>query len=442
MSTLIKKTSILLIACICGVVGIWCITAPATARITDNEFEDIVQKEVDQQQDIENINIKIEEKASEVRDLEEKIDIYKQNIDDKQQEKASLENQLSILEDKIDETKSSIEKTEIELEILQLEIETLQDQIAVAKEDIETNKERLRELIVDIYRFEQQTPLEITFSNHTFSDFFSDLEFTNRVQTNVQDTLNSVQHSKLVLEEKQGEVKDKKAEVTVQKTELESEQEFLVGEEQYKNNLLEETELSEEKYQLLLKQVRDEQSQIEGQIASLEKKAQDKITNIRTQIQEKLEEQGEEVLTEEELEILDGNVAFIWPVTGRITCAFHCGGYPFSNSIGAHNGLDIGVSMGTPIKAAASGYVTVAKFDGTSSYAWIMIAHGNKLSSVYGHVSGVAVSVDQYVRRGDIIGYTGGSPGTPGAGAYSTGPHLHFEIRYDGFPQNPQNYLP
>ena len=71
-----------------------------------------------------------------------------------------------------------------------------------------------------------------------------------------------------------------------------------------------------------------------------------------------------------------------------------------------------------------------------------MIIHDDVYSSVYGHVSAVSVKEDEYVSQGQVIGKTGGAPRTPGAGPFSTGPHLHFEIRKNGLPVDPLNYLP
>jgi murein DD-endopeptidase MepM/ murein hydrolase activator NlpD len=94
------------------------------------------------------------------------------------------------------------------------------------------------------------------------------------------------------------------------------------------------------------------------------------------------------------------------------------------------------------LRAAGDGYVARVKFSGTTAYAYIMIIHSNGLSTVYGHVSSVSVEQDQYVLQGDKIGLTGGAPRSIGAGAFTTGPHLHFEVRKNGIPVNPLDYLP
>ncbi len=438
-----RRNTLLATAITFAVVGTLLLTPDAGARLSEEQFEDIVQDEVSKSGDLTGLNAKIDKKAESVRDLEERLQVYQDNVEQKQKEKLTLESQLSVIEDKIESTGVEIEKASIELDVLQLEIEVLQQQIRESEKKIEGKKEILGDLLRDIYVSSGRTPLEVTFGNDSFSEFYSELEYKNRIQTNAQDTLDSVQRLKTTLTTSRNDVRDKKADVSEQRTGLELEQEELNGEETYKAQLLEETGESEEKFQELLEKVQSEQSQIEGQIASLEATAQQRISKIRDEVQARLADQDEtnDLLTEEEQSILEGADGLIWPITSRlVTCGYHCEGYPFARYF-QHSGIDIATPMGSAVKAAGSGFVTIARFDGSSNYAFIMISHGDGISTVYAHVSSVSVSANDYVVQGQTIAGSGGMPGTPGAGPYSTGPHLHFETRVDGIPTNPCSYI-
>ena len=99
----------------------------------------------------------------------------------------------------------------------------------------------------------------------------------------------------------------------------------------------------------------------------------------------------------------------------------------------AHTGLDISASTGTPIYACSGGTVTKASYFGGYGLL-IKIDHGSGVETYYGHCSRIYVSVGEEVQTGDLIGLVGST-------GNSTGPHLHLEIRVNGVPQNPQNYL-
>ncbi len=128
---------------------------------------------------------------------------------------------------------------------------------------------------------------------------------------------------------------------------------------------------------------------------------------------------------------LRGNGWFIWPTDSRRISGwlFHDPRNP------AHTGLDIGVVTGDPIYAADNGVVRYAGWNNVGYGYLIVLDHGNGFQTYYAHLSAIWVVCGQSVMQGTPIG-AGGSTG------HSTGPHLHFEVRYDGYPQDPFNYLP
>ena len=126
---------------------------------------------------------------------------------------------------------------------------------------------------------------------------------------------------------------------------------------------------------------------------------------------------------------------FSWPCTARaITCPFGPRYHPITHVYSNHSGMDIGASYGSPIYACASGTVTTATY-GTAYGYYVTINHGNGFSTLYGHMTRYTVSSGQYVTRGEIIGYVGST-------GWSTGPHLHLTMYYNGSLVNPLTYLP
>ena len=107
---------------------------------------------------------------------------------------------------------------------------------------------------------------------------------------------------------------------------------------------------------------------------------------------------------------------------------------PFTGQSKGHGGIDLGVPTGTSVRAALPGTVTVAQYNSSYGY-YVMIDHGNGLSTLYAHNSKLMVKVGQTVNTGDIISLSGST-------GRSTGPHLHFEVRVNGERTNPRSYLP
>lgn len=123
----------------------------------------------------------------------------------------------------------------------------------------------------------------------------------------------------------------------------------------------------------------------------------------------------------------------LWPVAGPITSSFGERSDPFSGEGAFHKGLDISASYGQPVRATADGVVLTAAM-GNGYGREILIDHGHGIETLYGHLSGFAVTSGEQVRIGQIIGYVGTS-------GRSTGPHLHYEVRIRDTPVNPYKYL-
>lgn len=123
----------------------------------------------------------------------------------------------------------------------------------------------------------------------------------------------------------------------------------------------------------------------------------------------------------------------LWPVVGPITSSFGEREDPFNGEGAFHSGVDIAANFGDPVRATADGVIQVASM-ATGYGREVIIDHRNGIETLYGHLSGFAVTPGQEVREGQVIGYVGMS-------GRSTGPHLHYEVRIHNTPVNPHRYL-
>lgn len=128
--------------------------------------------------------------------------------------------------------------------------------------------------------------------------------------------------------------------------------------------------------------------------------------------------------------------SYIWPIPSSrlITSLFGNRIHPVSGTTKFHKGVDINASVGAPIVAADGGTVALVGDDPLGYGTYVSLYHSGGRTTLYAHMSGVAVVKDQVVSQGQVIGYAGSS-------GISTGPHLHFEIAVDGALHNPLSYF-
>lgn len=131
---------------------------------------------------------------------------------------------------------------------------------------------------------------------------------------------------------------------------------------------------------------------------------------------------------------------FRWPVDGTFTAGFRDRSYVSYFGV-PHHGQDIAVPQGSAVHASADGVVFLVRDGGRTGYTYVLVGHANGYATLYGHLSYVTVEAGQEVEAGDVIAFSGGQPGTPGAGPMTTGPHVHFEVIKDGENIDPRSVI-
>ncbi|MDD5749517.1 MAG: peptidoglycan DD-metalloendopeptidase family protein [Patescibacteria group bacterium] len=410
----VKKIPQIIIALVLGGLFLYPLNILAT-ELTFNNLDNV---------EIWQINQDINQKLSEIQELNRQIDVYQKNIVAKQREISNLHSQVNTIDESIAKINLEIKAAELEIETVNLRIENTQLKIQAKEKEIDQQKEILAEIIRGLHREQQKSGLlQILILNDNFSDFLAEMDRLKNIQNDLLKGVEDLDNIRIALNSDKDSLEGEKIELDALKNILDSRIESLDSQKTVKFALMQATQGQESKFQELLRQAKEEQEQANKDIIYLERVAREKLNR------------------QLELEAIDSD-GLMWPVTSRrITAYFYDPTYPFRNLF-EHPAIDIATPQGTPIKAAESGYVARARDGGAKGYSYIMIVHAGGLSTVYGHVNKIIVSEDQFVTKGSIIGYSGGMPGTNGAGPISTGPHLHLEVRLNGVPVDPLKYLP
>ena len=408
-----KIRLILIFLILCGLITSPGFVFSADVTITGNKEE------------IEDLNKQIAARKDKIKQLEDAINTYKKSIEQKRLEAVSLKNQLSIIDNRLAQTQADIKLTEEKIQQAKLEIEALVLSIQDKEASITKQKKIIAGIIRNIHAEDQKNYIEIMLTNESFSDFYNQVKYLEDVYTDLGRSVKSLRLAKEDLDNKKIQVEGRKKLYEDLKTELINKRQDLSEQSGNKTNLLWQTQSSEMRYRTLLETLRKQYAAIEGEVRTYEE-----------QVRKKLEEMDKFASLGESVGILS------WPVSSRyVTSIFHDPDYPYRR-VFEHSGIDVRAAQGTPIKAAAAGYIARAKrCTSASCYSYTLIVHTGNISTVYGHMSSISVSEDQFVARGDVIGYSGGTPGTVGAGPFVTGPHLHFEVRANGIPVDPMGYL-
>jgi len=373
--------------------------------------------------EVRNINSSIKGTKRKLKDIERRKLQYQANIKAKQAEAASLVNQLAILENRLAMTKVEVESIREEQIRVNLEIKKISIEVERKEEDIKKERRNIANTLKLMYKEGNVNAWEMLLLNDSLTDFLNEFKYLEDINKEMANSLDNLKRIKKDLERKKISMDGKKEELINLKKDLEDSLISMEEEEKDKAFMIEMTNNSEKEYQNLLAQAKKEQEQASLEIVRMEKAVREKMKSMSNK------------------KLVLNKDGFIWPVPkNKITTYFHDPDYPF-RYLFEHPAVDIRARQGTTLRAAASGYVARVKIRG-SSYGYIMIVHGDGFSTVYGHASKSFVKADDYVVQGQRIGLSGGTPGTTGSGRFTTGPHLHFEVRLNGIPVDPLKYLP
>jgi murein DD-endopeptidase MepM/ murein hydrolase activator NlpD len=354
--------------------------------------------------------------------------VWADELENKQQELLNIQQQMEEQQRRAEQARSKersvseqLRQIQGELDSVQGEFDAINDQLENTEEQIRSNVELSARLVKrleaqtktlhrrlrDIYKNGQVNYLDVLFGAKDFNDFVSRMDILKKIlaydNALIQGTKSdraALAKAKEQLEADRGKIVELRKLAAIKRDQVASRRQERQG---VLNAATYERETAEQAYRELIE---------------TSKEIEQMIRRIQS---------GEK-------NVGGSTGTMLWPAEGEITSPFGWRTHPIFGTQRLHTGIDIGADYGDTVRAADGGVVIHSDWMGGYGNA-VIIDHGNGISTLYAHNSQLLVSEGQAVSKGQAISRVGST-------GYSTGPHLHFEVRQNGSPVNPLNFLP
>lgn len=369
----------------------------------------------------------------------------------------TLSEQLKVLDENLRREKVNLDDMQQQLKSVQLELADFEELAEMREVEMSRSQDLLEEFMRIAYADMMQytdwetgeiSTLKFLFTDESLADVETKKAYLDVLQNVSAGLILDLQEKQEEYERVKAELLEKRGKLALLQQEILTRTESLEKMRAAKTALLNQTRGQETKYRKLVEESKRQQMQVLSEIAELRAQLGVIDGQLKTVKNNLSEEEFAKLLKGQTLGNFNGlsfpnhRPRLIWPANpGRgITAYFMDSGYKSRFGI-PHKAIDFRLTQGSRVNAAAPGIVYKAKDNGMG-YSYITLAHPGGLATVYGHISKILVEEGDVVRAGDLIGLSGGIPGTAGAGYITTGAHLHFEVIDNGEHKNPLDYLP
>lgn len=381
------------------------------ATSTDSSSTTEKVQDITTTEEYNSLRSKIDLKNREIEQLEQEIQNYKTELTKNSAAQKTLQGAIKTLETTRKKLIADLTLTEKKIDTTELSIEDLGEKIKDKQKSINIHQNAIKEAVIATNESDQVSTVESILSYPTLSDFWGRQSERMDLQKNMQERVTALLDNKKSLLTAKDETEKKYKDLSRLKGQL-SDQKRIVDSNRVQTNTL-------------LKDTKNKESDYKKQLAEREEKR---------------------LAVEKELGDYESQLKFLidpssYPSAGTkslyaplddifVTQAFGDTAFSRKNSSlyngKGHNGVDFRAAPGTQVKSAFAGIVqgtgnTDIVCSGVSYGKWILIKHGNGLTTLYAHLSLTKVSEGDTVETGDLIGYSGNT-------GYSTGPHLHFGL--------------
>ncbi len=349
-------------------------------------------------------------------------------LEDKQQELTNIQQQADDAQRKAERARlkersvaEQLRVIQAELSEAQAEFDAINDQLSQTEEQIKANTElsarlvkkmeaqtkTLHRRIRDIYKNGQVNYIDVLFGAKDFSDFVSRMDILKKILAYDNALLQATKADREALARAKAQLEIDRVKIVELRKQSAAKKALVAERRQERQGVLNAATYERETAERAYRELIETSKQIETMIRKIQS--------------------GEK-------NVGGSTGTMLWPAEGEITSPFGWRVHPIFGTQRLHTGIDIGADYGDTVRAADGGVVIHSDWMGGYGNA-VIIDHGNGISTLYAHNSQLLVSEGQTVAKGQAISRVGST-------GYSTGPHLHFEVRQNGTPVNPLNFLP
>jgi len=362
---------------------------------------------------------RIKQEQERLKQIEGQIKSVKNEIINLQKEESGYLDAINKIEKSLLETEKELKTIEKDIELTSKELNKIEDEYILEKEKLKEKIKILEIKLREIYKRNRAGYLAILLSSETFSEFITRYRYFRDILSQDNQVINDILQQIKRTEDKKTDLENREEILRLLKEEVEKEKENI--------------EFSIKVKKSIIKKICSQKTAYLKSLEELERSSLE-IRNIIERIYQKQKESSQEKEKQSPGIVLTPKKGiFSLPVQGKLISNFGKQMNPDFNTYTFNSGIDVSAPLGEVVRSAGPGEVIYT--GNIKGYGQIIIIdHGGRTTTLYAHLSKILVEIGDKVNKGQIIGQVGDSGGV-------SSPRLHFEVRVEGKPTDPMNWL-